>query len=302
MHALLRVIKFALQDLGRNISLSFMTVFILTLMLLSVNVLWSLDVLTRQAVEAVKNQIDVSLYFVPETTDKNITDIKAYIVAFPEVTDLKLQSREEVLQSFKDKHKSQPEVIDALQELGDNPFGPTMIIKTKEPEDYKKIIAALNAPEYEKLIEAKSFDNHEEAITKLQNITNRIEKIGFGLAVLFAAISFLIIFNTIRVAIYTQRVEISIKRLVGASNWFIRGPYIVESIIFTILSVGATIAIIFGALQWIDPYLAVILPNGFSLTNYYYSLIFPLFGIQAAAVLLLTIISSSLAMRKQLKV
>jgi cell division transport system permease protein len=302
MYALFRIIKFALQDLGRNISLSFMTIFILTLMLLSVNTLWSLDVLTRQAVEAVKKEIDVSLYFVPETTDKNISDIRAYINTFPEVTDLKLQSREEVLQSFQEKHKSQPEVIDALTELGDNPFGPTMIIKTKEPQDYKKIIAALNAPEYEKLIEAKSFDNHEEAITKLQNITNRIEKIGFGLAVLFAAISFLIIFNTIRVAIYTQRVEISIKRLVGASNWFIRGPYIVESVIFTVLSVGATIAVIFGALQWIDPYLAVILPNGFSLTNYYYSLIFPLFGIQAAAVLLLTIISSSLAMRKQLKV
>lgn len=302
MYALFRVIKFALQDLGRNISLSFMTIFILTLMLLSVNTLWSLDVLTRQAVEAVKKEIDVSLYFVPETTDKNISDIKAYINTFPEVTNLQLQSREEVLQSFQEKHKSQPEVIDALTELGDNPFGPTMIIKTKEPQDYKKIIAALNAPEYEKLIEAKSFDNHEEAITKLQNITNRIEKIGFGLAVLFAAISFLIIFNTIRVAIYTQRVEISIKRLVGASNWFIRGPYIVESVIFTVLSVGATIAVIFGALQWIDPYLAVILPNGFSLTNYYYSLIFPLFGIQAAAVLLLTIISSSLAMRKQLKV
>jgi cell division transport system permease protein len=302
MYALFRIIKFALQDLGRNISLSFMTIFILTLMLLSVNTLWSLDVLTRQAVEAVKKEIDVSLYFVPETTDKNISDIRAYINTFPEVTDLKLQSREEVLQSFQEKHKSQPEVIDALKELGDNPFGPTMIIKTKEPQDYKKIIAALNAPEYEKLIEAKSFDNHEEAITKLQNITNRIEKIGFGLAVLFAAISFLIIFNTIRVAIYTQRVEISIKRLVGASNWFIRGPYIVESVIFTVLSIGATIAVIFGALQWIDPYLAVILPNGFSLTNYYYSLIFPLFGIQAAAVLLLTIISSSLAMRKQLKV
>jgi cell division transport system permease protein len=302
MYALFRIIKFALQDLGRNISLSFMTIFILTLMLLSVNTLWSLDVLTRQAVEAVKKEIDVSLYFVPETTDKNISDIRAYINTFPEVTDLKMQSREEVLQSFQEKHKSQPEVIDALKELGDNPFGPTMIIKTKEPQDYKKIIAALNAPEYEKLIEAKSFDNHEEAITKLQNITNRIEKIGFGLAVLFAAISFLIIFNTIRVAIYTQRVEISIKRLVGASNWFIRGPYIVESVIFTVLSIGATIAVIFGALQWIDPYLAVILPNGFSLTNYYYSLIFPLFGIQAAAVLLLTIISSSLAMRKQLKV
>jgi cell division transport system permease protein len=302
MHALIRVIKFALQDLGRNIGLSFMTVFILTLMLLSINTLWSLDILTKQEVEAVKQQIDVSLYFIPATTEKNVSDIKAYVAAFSEVTDIKIQSREEVMTAFKEKHKTQPEVLDALTELGQNPFGPTMIIKTKEPQDYKKIIDALSAPEYESLIEAKSFDNHEDAISKLQNITNRIEKIGFGLTVLFAVISFMIIFNTVRVAIFTQRVEISIKRLVGASTWFIRGPYLVEALIFTLFSVGATMAIVFFALQWIDPYLAVILPTGFSLTNYYNSLIFPVFGIQAAVVLLLTIVSSALAMRRQLKV
>jgi cell division protein FtsX len=95
-----------------------------------------------------------------------------------------------------------------------------MVIKTKEPKDYKKIIDALNVPEYETIIEAKSFDNHEDAIERLQNITNRIERVGFGLTVLFAIISFLIIFNTVRVAIASQRVEISIKRLVGASKLF----------------------------------------------------------------------------------
>jgi len=160
----------------------------------------------------------------------------------------------------------------------------------------------LNVPEYQNLIDAKSFDNHEAAIDKLQNIINRVEKIGFGLTALFAVIAFLIIFNAIRVAINTQRVEISIKRLVGASNWFIRGPYLIESVIFTILSVAATIGVLFLALRWIDPYLAVVLPNGFSLTNYFKSNILMLFGIQALAVLLLTVISSGLAMRRQLKV
>ena len=188
-----------------------------------------------------------------------------------------------------------------MAELGKNPFGPTMIIKTKEPKDYKKIIDALNVPEYENLIEAKSFDNHEDAIERLQNITNRIERIGFGLTVLFALISFLIIFNTIRVAISTQRMEINIKRLVGASNWFIRGPYFIESLVFTLLSMAFTIAIVFLGLKWIDPYLAVVLPNGFSLTNYFQSNMLTLFGAQALAVLLLTVVSSGLAMRKQLK-
>lgn len=302
MLSFFRVLKFAFQDLWRNLSLSFMTVFILVLMLLSVNTLWSLDILTKQAVESVKSQIDVSIYFVPQATDKNVSEIKSYVQLFPEVTKVTLESKEDVLAAFKEQHKFQKEALDALDELGSNPFGPTMIIKTKEPKDYKKIIDALNVPEYETIIEAKSFDNHEDAIERLQNITNRIERIGFGLTVLFAVISFLIIFNTIRVAIASQRVEISIKRLVGASNWFIRGPYIVESFIFTVLSIGLTGLLVYVALRWIDPYLAVILPNGFSLTNYFYSNMLMLFGVQALAVLFLTVVSSALAMRKQLKV
>ncbi len=302
MSSFLRILKFAFQDLWRNLSLSFMTVFILILMLLSVNTLWSLDIITKQAVEAVKKQIDISIYFVPEATQKNVSDIQSYIELFPEITSVQLQTKEQVLSAFREQHKLQKEALEALDELGANPFGPTMVIKTKEPKDYKKIIEALDVPEYESIIEAKSFDNHEDAIERLQNITNRIERIGFGLTILFAIISFLIIFNTIRVAITTQRVEISIKRLVGASNWFIRGPYLVESFVFTIASIAGTIGLVFLALGWIDPYLAVVLPNGFSLTNYFYSNMLMLFGSQALAVLILTIISSGLAMRRQLKV
>ena len=302
MSSFLRILKFAFQDLWRNLSLSFMTVFILILMLLSVNTLWSLDVITKQAVEAVKKQIDISIYFVPQATEKNVNDIKSYVELFPEITSVELQSKEDVLLAFREQHKLQKEALEALDELGANPFGPTMIIKTKEPKDYKKIIESLDVPEYENLIEAKSFDNHEDAIERLQNITNRIERIGFGLTILFAIISFLIIFNTIRVAITTQRVEISIKRLVGASNWFIRGPYLVESFVFTLASIAGTIGLVYLALRWIDPYLAVVLPNGFSLTNYFYSNMLMLFGSQALAVLILTIISSGLAMRRQLKV
>ena len=301
MQSILRIIKFAFQDLARNFSLSFMTVFILVLMLLSVNTLWSLDILTKSAVEAVKKQIDLSIYFVPEATDKNVSEIKTYVNAFPEVTSITLQSKDDVLASFRQQHSGQKEALDALTELGANPFGSTMIVKTKEPQDYQKIVDALNVPEYANLIEAKSFDKHEGAIERLQNITNRIERIGFGLTVLFAIISFLIIFNTIRVAINTQRIEIGIKRLVGASNWFIRGPYFVESLVFTFLSMLFTIIIVFLGLKYIDPYLAVVLPNGFSLTNYFKSNMLMLFGVQALAVLLLTIFSSGLAMRKQLK-
>ena len=302
MRSFWRVIKFAFQDLGRNIGLSFMTVFILILMLLSINVLWSVDVLTKEAVGLVKNQINLSLYFKPETTDKEVQLLAEYLIQYSQVEELEIVSQEEVLKTFQERHALNEEILAALDELNENPFGSTIIIKTNEPEDFKTILSALDVPEYENMIETKSFEGHEEGIDKIQNITNRVEKMGFSLTILFAVISFLIIFNTVRVAIFTHRIEISIKRLVGASSWFIRGPYIVESIIFTVLSVASTMALVFIGLGLVDPYISIVFPNGFSLTNYYNSNILMLFGLQALAVLLLTTISSLLAMRRQLKI
>lgn len=302
MRSFYRIVKFALQDIGRNIGLTFTTIFILVLMLLSINTLWSLRVLTNKALEQVRSQVTISFYLSVDATDDKIAQLRSYMSTFPEITELKVIPKEEVLQSFEDRHKSNPEVIAALSELGGNPFGPTITVRTKEPGDYKKIIDALSVPEYQPLIEDKSFDGNEGALDKIQLITHRIEQTGYGLSVLFAVIAFLIIFNMIRVAIQSQRVEISIKRLVGASNLFIRGPYWLEAGILTILSMGITIALIFGALQLIDPYVSVIFADHFSLTNYYFSNMLYLFGIQAVAVLLLTIISSGLAMRRQLKV
>ncbi|OGH68359.1 MAG: hypothetical protein A3D53_03650 [Candidatus Magasanikbacteria bacterium RIFCSPHIGHO2_02_FULL_45_10] len=302
MTGLLRIIKFSFQDIGRNLGLSLMTVFILILMLLSVNTLVTMDITTKEAVRLVKGQVNVSLYLVETATEKNVKDVQNYLASFAEVESVNVLSREEVLESFRTRHQFSAEVLQALAELGGNPFGPTIIVKTREPGDYRKIMESISETDYDPLVEAKSFEGHEEALDRIQAITTRIERIGFGLAAIFAIISFLIIFNTVRVAIHTQRVEISIKRLVGANNWFIRGPYLVESLLFTIVSVGLTMVIMYFALAWLDRYLGVVFPNGFSLTKYYQSNMLYLLLLQLFAVLLLTVTSSSLAMRRQLKV
>jgi cell division transport system permease protein len=300
--SLIRIIKFAFQDFARNLGLSTMTVFILVLMLLSVNTLWTIRVLTAEAVVLTKNQVSLSLYLSPNATDKQINELKSYVQSLKEVTNLSTVPREEVLKNFKDRHRLNTEILAALTELGGNPFGPTLVVEAREPEQYKNIMTALNVPEYESVIEGQSFAEHEEALTRLQTITNRIERVGWGLTILFAIIAFLIIFNTIRVAIHTHSMEISIKRLVGANNWFIRGPYIVEAFLFTALSVAITVGAVLFALRWIDPYLTVIFANGFNLTSYYTLNLVPIFGAEALAVLLLTLISSSLAMHRQLRV
>lgn len=301
MTAFFRIIKFALQDIFRNFSLSFMTVIILILMLLSVNILVVVNVLTNRAISTVKEQIDVSVYFSYDASEEKIKEVKDYVGSFPEVNEIIYLDRDQVLLQFKEQYKSNPDILASLEELGENPLGPTMIIKTKETKDYQKITEALDIPEYENIIESKTFGDTEKAINRIQNITDQVEKFAYIASILFAIISFFIIFNTVRATIYSQRIEITIKKLVGASNWFVRGPYIIEALIFSLISLGISHFLAMIGIYIIDPYIAIVFSESNILTNYYNSNIILLLGIQFGVVFLLAIFSSLLAMRKQLK-
>lgn len=302
MVSLLRVFKFAFQDIGRNFGLSAMTVFILILMLISVNMLWGVKVLANETVRLVKDGVSMNIYLDPKSSDKDIDGVKNFLQSRPDVSGVSVISSDEVRANFENRHRLNPQILDALKEIGDNPFGPTIVVKTKEPESYNAIMNSLNVPQYKSLIESQSFEGHSDSLEKLQSITNRVENIGMGITLVFSIIAFLIIFNSIRVAIFTHKVEISIKRLVGAQNWFIRGPYIIEAIVFTLISIFIAGLCMYFVFRWIDPYLAVVLPSSFSLTNYFHSNILYLTIIETSAVLALTTLSSTIAMHKHLKV
>ncbi|EKE07539.1 MAG: hypothetical protein ACD_18C00062G0011 [uncultured bacterium] len=296
-----RIIKFSFQEIVRNMSLSIMTVLILILMLLSINTLMVVKVLTDESIIAVKDQIDVSIYFNPEATPDEIQEIRGFVSAFPEVEKETFLTSDEVFNNFKKNYADNQDVLSSLDELGQNPLGPTLIIKTRDPKDYEKIIKNLSLPEYENIIEAKTFADTQTAIDKIHSITTNVQKFTYFLTILFAIIAFIIIFNTIRVAIYTQRAEIGIKRLVGATSWFIRGPYLIESFIFSIISVVITYFLVDFLLKFLDPYISVVFNKNNLLSNYLSQNWLMVVGIEFGVVFLLTIVSSGLAMRKYLR-
>lgn len=298
----LRIIKSALQDMVRNFGMSFMTIIILVLMLLSVNTLLFIRLLTAEATSSIKEQIDVSIYFHPDAEDAHIQEVRDYLNAIPQIIEMIFHSKEEVLNQFREEHKDNPDIIASLEELEENPLGAALIIKTKTPADYQTVIETLNVPEYEDIIEEKTFVNTEKAIHKIDAITTQVERFTAALTIFFALIAFLIIFNTVRVAIYTQRTEISIKKLVGATNWFVRGPYMIESAAFSLISVSISFLMLYPAVRFIDPFVGVVFGTVDFLTNYFVSNILMLAGSQFLGVLFLTTITSIIAMRKHLKV
>lgn len=278
-----------------------MTVMILILMLLSINTLIIVRVLTDQSITMVKEQIDVSVYFHPEATDDEISEVRDYVGSFPEVEKEIFYNAEQVLEGFKENYQDNPDILASLNELGENPLGPTLIVKTREPQDYAKVIDALSVPEYENIIEAKTFGDTQKAIERIHAITTQVERFTYFLTALFAFIAFIIIFNTIRVAIYTHRTEIGIKRLVGATNWFIRGPYLIESLIFSFVSVLITFGFVHLSLGVLDPYIAVVFGQSDILASYIYGNLWYILGIEFLVVFGLTMLSSGLAMRKYLR-
>lgn len=302
MFSFFRVLKFSLQDFFRNFSLSIMTILILILMLLSINILVTIRALTEKAVAEVKDQIDVSVYFRPDATSEQVNEVKNHLQSFPEVVTSTFLSQAEVLEQFKKTHSQNQQILSSLEELGENPLGPTLMVKTRDPKDYKKIFSALDVPEYKKVIEDKTFATTENTIDRIRIITTNVQKFVLFLGILFGVIAILVVFNTMRIAIYTHRIEISIKKLVGATNWFIRGPYFIQGLFFSLISILITAGIIFSSSGFIDPYIRVVFGESQFLTNYFSSHILFVFGIEFLAVLVLTLLTTDLAMRKYLKV
>lgn len=286
----------------RNFSLSLMTIITLVLLLLSVNLLLAVRVLTGEAIAVVKQQIDVSVYFKPLATEVQINEVRAFVDAYPNVVQTTYLNKEQSLARFREIYQGNSEVLKSIEELGDNPLGATLVVRTRDTQDYAPLMTALSVPEYAKIIDNKTSGDTQNAINKIQQVTTHIERFTFGITILFGLIAIIIIFNTVRVAIYTQRVEISIKKLVGASNWYVRGPFVVSSLLFSGFALLTTYGFICLVIHYTEPYVTALFNREAILSSYVAAHLWSLTVLQLVAISVLTVGTSYVAMRRYLKV
>jgi cell division transport system permease protein len=300
---ILRIFKFAFQNFWRNIWLSLVTVTILVLTLFSINILVVLNFLAQAATASVQDKVDVSVYFKSDASDDVVKNVRSYLLGLSQVKEVKYVSREEALDNFKKLHQENQAIMSSLDELDQNPLGSTLVIKAKNPGDYSFILETLDNPEFINFIEDKNYDDHAEVIQKINNISSRVDKFGLVLALIFVFIAILIVLNTVRVAIYTHREEIGIMKLVGASDWFVRTPFLVEGAIYAFIAAVILMVLIYPILILSEPYI-----NGFfdgqtvGLVAYYNQNFIYIFGAEFLALAVLNILSASLALNRYLKV
>jgi cell division transport system permease protein len=304
MRSALRLVKFAVQSAFRNFWLSFVTTSVLLLTLLTVNMLIVMNVLADATIHSIEDKVQVEVYFNQATSEDIQKSVHGYLAALPEVKDVAVIPAEESLEAFKTLHADDPEILAALEEVGGNPIGDSLLISAHNPDDFEFILAALDSsPEYAPYIKEKNFADHQAVIERLAGFSDKVRLGGLGLAGFFALISILIVFNTIRVAIYVHRDEIAVMKLVGAQDWFVRGPFLLEAIFYSAAATAIMAGICVFVLKFLEPQIRSFFAGvDVSLATYYWENALLIFGAQFVALAALSMITTLFAMRKYLKI
>lgn len=301
-----RIIVAGLQGFYRNRTVSLSSIFILTITLSIVTSFYLSRAIFDYTLDQIKEKVDVRIYFTVDATPEQVADIQAKLKGLSQVKSVVYTSKEVALEEFKKRHEGDQLTLQALDELGTNPFGASLSVVAKDTSQYEAIAQQLSVGsgllgDAANAVDKINYYQLKDSIDKLNNIIGWINTVGFWLSVLFILMSCMIVYNTIRLAIFVYRDEIAVMKLVGASNMFIRGPFVVESILYSLVATILVLAMFFPATVWVTKK-TVFFFEGMNIHSYYTSHFFELAIMLLLSGIILSVVSSLLAVRKYLKV
>ncbi len=296
-----RTIKAGFIGFSRNGLLTIATISIISLNLTVVGGVLLFSIVTNGILETIENKIDISIYFKEEVSEEDILIIKDSFKNIPEIKSVEYISKDRALEEFKNRRQNQKLVLEALEELEINPLSSALNIKAKSQSDFPKIIEYFENPEFKKITDSISYYENEKIISKLNIIISTVKNIGAGLSLILSIIAIFITFSTIKLAIHSLREEISIMRLVGATNWYIRGPFIIEGFLYGLISAIISIIILYPLVKYGSVYIKTFLGD-YDLFYYFKTNLLNIFTFLSGIGILLGTLSSIVAIRKYLKV
>lgn len=225
------------------LAIAAMAIMIITLTIILFSVI--VNATFNNTVQQITSKIDVSVFLKDSVTQDQTNKLIKQLKSMPSVKSVTYLSKEQALQSYESQNAGNSQLLQAIDETS-NPLPATIHIKPTDLNQINQIRKFVNRPDILALQSDPASDSGDrrEAIDKITHATNILRRVGISAVLVFAVISVLIIFNTIQMAIFNRRDELQIMRLLGASTWFIRGPFVVETVIYGVLS--AIISILIG--------------------------------------------------------
>ena len=242
----------------RSAYVSLASIFVLTVALFVIGCTMFIDQLLTTSLNSLQSKVDINVYFVPDAPQEEIDRLLAAVKALPDVDYVTFTSREDALKQYREKNQNDEIAMQALEELNENPLGANLAIQAKETSQYEQIAAfideqrALEQPQVP-VIDDVNYIRNKDSIDTLAKVIDGVERASFIVMIVLLLAATLITFNTIRLAIYTSREEIAIMRLVGAGNMFIRGPFMLQGLMYGLISGLLTLFIFYPIMIWVGP-------------------------------------------------
>ena len=255
---------------------------------------------THAAASSIQDKIDISVYFQPTTSEDEILNIQQSLEGLPQVQTVDYISQAQALATFEQAHQNDPTVSQAISQLDTNPLEASLNIKAKDPSQYGVINTYLSSPSLSSYIDTISYTENQSIIDRLAKIVRDVTIGGWIVTIFLALVAGLVVFNTIRLAIYSNREEIGVMRVVGASNSLVRGPYVVEGMLWGAIATIISLIIVAPILYFVSPYLNEFIP-GLDIFHYFYTNIIKLFLYELLFGVLIGSLSSFWAVRRYLR-
>lgn len=304
MMNLKRIIRSGYRNFVRSGFTSIASILIMTITLFVIISLVFVQAALNSSLNDIKNKVDVTVYFTPGADESSIMNVKTALQKLPEVKEVTYTSQDQALSDFKEKHANDYLTLQALDELSNNPLGASLNIRARDPSQYESISKYFetdNAISKGALTIIDKVDYHQNKviIDRLTSIIAGARRLGFAISLVLVIISIIITFSTIRLIIYMSRDEISVMRLVGAGNRYIRGPFIVSGVLVGIAASLLTIVLFIPVSIWLGNQMTDFF--GINLFSYYKSNFFQLFFIILFSGVILGGISSVFAIHRYLR-
>ena len=250
--SLRRIFKAGFVGFWRNAYVSLAAIFVITVALFVIGSTMLIDQLLGASLSQLQAKVDINVYFVTTAPQEEIDALINSVKALPDVERVTYTSRDEALAEYRAKNQNDSVAMQALDELRENPLGATIAVQAKEASQYESINRYLEEQK-NPIIDEINYTKNKESISKLSSIIEAVEQASFVALMVLIMASILITFNTIRLAIFTAKEEISIMRLVGAGNMYIRGPFMLQGVMYGVISGVLALAILYPIVLWLGP-------------------------------------------------
>jgi cell division transport system permease protein len=300
-----RVLRSGWINFRRNGLVSYAAILVATITLSVVTALFLFQAVLQTAITNLQDRVDIAVYFTVDAPEENILSLKDTLEKLPEVSAVDYSSADEEVLDFRERHADDYLTLQALDELGDNPFGGALRIKAKDSTQYEAIAKVIEgdsqiARDNSQIIERVNYSQNKTVIDRLNTLIAGADRVGLAVTLILSLVSIIIMYTTIRLTIYISREEIGIMRLVGASGAYVRAPFMVEGMLYGAFAWILSILLFLPVTYIIGSRTEDIL--GINIYTYYVNHFFSIGFLVLLIGLFLGVVSSLIAVRRYLNV